>query len=570
MLKNLNTAAKIMILISVTAIFLGIVGYVGYHSSVKISILMDDMYKNNLLSVKSLNAARTYARSIEADMLLLLHPLTNKQQETAISKEIGENAELINQLLESCEKSRPDAFEKENYAVARESLNRVREVRSRTLELLVAGNKEAAFLYYEQNSLTPLNDLNSSLKNLADHIAEVSAKENKEGIADAALAGRIILWATVAAILLALGIGFVIARMIAAPLGLMLKDVELVAAGDLSVKKIEMNRRDEVGKLAKAFNQMVDNLHTLVKHVSQASEQVAASSEELTASADQMAKASIQVVDSISGVAQGADKQLQSVTDAMAVVEELSAGAEQIAASSSNVATMSEKTADAARDGEKAVDVAINKMADIEKTVLTSADMVTGLGNRSKEIGQIVGVISGLASQTNLLALNAAIEAARAGEQGRGFAVVAEEVRKLAEQSQEAAKHIASLIGAIQSDTDKAVMAMNDGTREVKNGAEIVNVAGRAFKEIVASIGEMSQQIREISDAVQQMAQGSEQIVESVRNIDDISKTTAGATQSVSAATEENSATMQEIAASSETLSALAQQLQALVCKFQI
>jgi methyl-accepting chemotaxis protein len=412
--------------------------------------------------------------------------------------------------------------------------------------------------------------LNSSLKNLADHIAEVSAKENKEGIADAVLAGRIILWATLAAILLALGIGFVIARMIAVPLGVMLKDVELVAAGDLSVKRIEMNRRDEVGKLAKAFNQMVDNLHTLVKHVSQASEQVAASSEELTASADQMAKASTQVADSISGVAQGADRQLQSVTDAMAVVEELSAGAEQIAASSSNVAAMSEKTACAAHDGEKAVDVAINKMADIEKTVLNSADMVTGLGNRSKEIGQIVGVISGLASQTNLLALNAAIEAARAGEQGRGFAVVAEEVRKLAEQSQEAAKHIASLIGAIQSDTDKAVTAMNDGTREVKNGAEVVNVAGRAFKEIVASIGEMSQQIREISDAVQQMAQGSEQIVESVRNIDDISKTTAGATQSVSAATEENSATMQEIAASSETLSALAQQLQALVCKFQI
>ena len=570
MLKNLNTATKIMILISVTAIFLGIVGYAGYHFSAKISILMDDMYKNNLLSVKSLNAARTHARSIEADMLLLLHPLTNKQQETAISKEIGESTELINELLGNYEKSRLDTFEKENYAVARESLNRVRQVRSRTLELLAAGNKEAAFLYYDQNSLNPLNDLNSSLKNLADHIAEVSAKENKEGIADAVLAGRIILWATLAAILLALGIGFVIARMIAVPLGVMLKDVELVAAGDLSVKRIEMNRRDEVGKLAKAFNQMVDNLHTLVKHVSQASEQVAASSEELTASADQMAKASTQVADSISGVAQGADRQLQSVTDAMAVVEELSAGAEQIAASSSNVAAMSEKTACAARDGEKAVDVAINKMADIEKTVLNSADMVTGLGNRSKEIGQIVGVISGLASQTNLLALNAAIEAARAGEQGRGFAVVAEEVRKLAEQSQEAAKHIASLISAIQSDTDKAVTAMNDGTREVKNGAEVVNVAGRAFKEIVASIGEMSQQIREISDAVQQMAQGSEQIVESVRNIDDISKTTAGATQSVSAATEENSATMQEIAASSETLSALAQQLQALVCKFQV
>ena len=152
MLKNLNTATKIMILISVTAIFLGIVGYAGYHFSAKISILMDDMYKNNLLSVKSLNAARTYARSTEADMLLLLHPLTTKQQETAISREIGENTEIINQLLGNYEKTRLDAFEKENYAVARESLNLVRQVRSRTVELLTTGNKEAAFLYLESCS----------------------------------------------------------------------------------------------------------------------------------------------------------------------------------------------------------------------------------------------------------------------------------------------------------------------------------------------------------------------------------------------------------------------------------
>jgi len=209
-------------------------------------------------------------------------------------------------------------------------------------------------------------------------------------------------------------------------------------------------------------------------------------------------------------------------------------------------------------------------MVSIEQSVSSSAEVVTKLGERSKEIGQIVVTISGIAGQTNLLALNAAIEAARAGEQGRGFAVVAEEVRKLAEQSQEAAKQIANLISEIQSETDNAVVAMNEGAREVKVGADVVNNAGKAFKEIVSLISEVSTQIREISAAIQQMASGSQQIVAAVRDIDRISKDAAGQTQTVSAATEEQSASMEEIAAASQALAKMAEDLQSAVRKFRV
>jgi len=181
-----------------------------------------------------------------------------------------------------------------------------------------------------------------------------------------------------------------------------------------------------------------------------------------------------------------------------------------------------------------------------------------------------VDTISGLAGQTNLLALNAAIEAARAGEQGRGFAVVAEEVRKLAEQSQDAAKKIAELIGEIQEDTDKAVVAMTDGTREVKTGAEVVNAAGSAFKEIADLVTQVSSQVKEISAAIQQMASGSQQIVAAVKRIDGLSKKSASESQTVSAATEEQLASMEEIANSSEALAKLAQDLQAAVAKFHV
>ncbi len=234
------------------------------------------------------------------------------------------------------------------------------------------------------------------------------------------------------------------------------------------------------------------------------------------------------------------------------------------------MATQSALAADKAKDGGQAVAQAVDQMDQIEETVNTSARVVTMLGERSKEIGQIVDTISGIAGQTNLLALNAAIEAARAGEAGRGFAVVAEEVRKLAEQSQDAAKKIAELIGEIQGDTDKAVVAMDEGTREVKTGAEVVKTAGAAFREIAGLVTEVSVQVKDISTSMQQMATGSQQIVGSVRKIDELGVRSAGEAQGVSAAAEQQLASMEEIASSSQALAKLAQDLQAAVAGFRL
>lgn len=369
--------------------------------------------------------------------------------------------------------------------------------------------------------------------------------------------------------ILALGIAFLMGRMIATRLQNIVEELKAVAQGDLS-KNVEITANDEIGQLGSALNTTVTNLQALISRVSQTAEQVAASSEELTASAEQSAQATTQVAATITEVAAGATKQASAVDSTASVVEQMSAGIQQVAANANAVSGMVDKTTSAANQGDKAVDAVINQMQSIEKSVSSSARVVTKLGERSNEIGQIVDAISGIAGQTNLLALNAAIEAARAGEQGRGFAVVAEEVRKLAEQSQEAAKQIASLILEIQIETDSAVVAMNDGTREVKVGTEVVNNAGQAFKEIVSLISEVSSQIREISAAIQQMSSGSQQIVASVRDIDKISKEAVGQTQTVSAATEEQSASMEEIAASSHALAKMAEDLQSAVRKFRV
>lgn len=437
------------------------------------------------------------------------------------------------------------------------------------IPLLQAGKDEEA-------RVVMVNELTPAAKALNAKMDEIQKFRNQriddslnQAVDNTVQAKTVAILAAILAAILGIIIGLFAAQRISRPVNQLVEVAQKVANGDLT-QQVKIESQDEIGQLGGAFNTMVSQLKDLIKQITANAEQVAASSEELTASSEQSAQAANQIATSITEVATGANEQMQASNDASSVVEQMSAGIQQIAANANEVAVQSGQAADKAKQGGKGVEKAVQQMNQIESTVNTSAKVVAELGERSKEIGQIVDTISGIAGQTNLLALNAAIEAARAGEQGRGFAVVAEEVRKLAEQSQEAAKKIGELIGAIQGDTDKAVVAMHDGTQEVKIGAEVVNAAGLAFQEIIELVSQVSDQVKEISAAIQQLATGSQQIVSSVKRIDALSQESAGQSQGVSAATEEQLASMEEIASSSQSLAKLAQNLQAAVNGFRI
>lgn len=371
------------------------------------------------------------------------------------------------------------------------------------------------------------------------------------------------------AIVIVIGITLFVANRITKPLTTLASQVQLVANGDLTVQA-EVSSKDEIATLAGGFNAMVHKLRELIVQVQSNSEQVAASSEELTASAQQSGLAAGQVAAAITEVAESTAMQLNAANETTAIVQQMANRLQQVTVSVHQATGKSAQVADAAKDGSKLVEKAVNQMATIERTVSISAEVVGKLGERSMEIGQIVDTISGIAGQTNLLALNAAIEAARAGEQGRGFAVVSEEVRKLAEQSQEAAKQISTLIAQIQGDTNEAVIAMNNGTNEVKIGAEVVNGAGTAFQDIAELVTQVSEQVQDVVRAIEQMAGGSQEIIIAVRDIDNMSRKTAEEAQTVSAATEEQAASMEEIAAASQSLAHMAGNLQAAVSKFRV
>jgi methyl-accepting chemotaxis protein len=412
--------------------------------------------------------------------------------------------------------------------------------------------------------LTPINLPGGQRWLLAFNITE------KEVAAESQNLAMVTVSVTMACLLLSIFISIFISRKISAPIIKLRNEAMLIAKGDISERTLEIRSTNELGDLARSMKEMGGQLRQLLSKFQKESETLAAASEELTASAEQSTQVNSHVAKTITNLAQGVQTQANDINTTAAVTAQLSASIQQISVSVTAVNTISDQAANAAADGGKAVAAAINQMGNIEQTVSNSAQVVSNLGSRSQEIGQIVDTISGIAGQTNLLALNAAIEAARAGAQGRGFAVVAEEVRKLAEQSQRAAQEIADLIGVIQSDTENAVVVMDKGTHEVKAGAQVVSAAGQSFKEIVELVNELSSQIREISEAIQQMAVGSQEIVSSMNGADQISKSTATQTHSVLGSVEEQSTSIKEIAVSSYSLAKMAEELQIAISKFKL
>jgi methyl-accepting chemotaxis protein len=378
---------------------------------------------------------------------------------------------------------------------------------------------------------------------------------------------------TITVILVALILGAIVVygiiRTITRPLNQLMEATQHIAQGDLT-KSVVVKSKDEFGKLASGFNQMSESLRAVLLEVNGAAVQLAASSEELTASAQQTSKATENIASSMQEMAAGTDQQVRSVEESAKTVSEMAVGIQQIAANTSQASDVAKQASVKSIEGGKAVDSAVSQMNSINHTVNSLALVVKGLGDRSKEIGEILEVITGISAQTNLLALNAAIEAARAGEHGRGFAVVADEVRKLAEQSSQSAQKIAELIKHIQGETAHAVVAMEQATKEVQSGLEVVQTAGMSFEQIKDFVEGVAAQITEVSVASEQIASGTEQVVRSIQLISDVAEGTASGTQQVSAASQEQLASMEEISASAQSLSRMAEDLQVVVEKFKV
>lgn len=383
----------------------------------------------------------------------------------------------------------------------------------------------------------------------------------------------IVTFSIVAILILLVGsilLTIILTNRIVRPISRITKNAEEIADGNLTVQPIKVNTRDEIASLQKAFDVMTVNLREVISHVSESSSQVAASAEELMASADETMKGSELISSAIQQVSEGAEKQTNMSNESSRLAEESSRGVAQIAEKALLAMNVTVTTNEKTKQGTEFVQQTVSQMNLINESVEGTDRALVILNNRSKEIGNVLKLITDIAEQTNLLALNAAIEAARAGEAGKGFAVVAGEVRKLSEQTRVAVSDISDITNEIEKDTVTTVASITDVKDRVRTGLEITHHTETTFNDILSSVEDVKEQVVNISSITNEIMMKVTAVTTQANDMSTISIHTSDSSSSVASASEEQLASMEEVSAAAVSLANLAEDLQLRVSKFTV
>lgn len=364
---------------------------------------------------------------------------------------------------------------------------------------------------------------------------------------------------------------FVIGNSIAKPIIVGVERAKKIADLDITenISEKHLKRKDEVGGLAIALQDITDNLRGIVKEINYASEEVVASSEELTAISQQSATSAIEVSKTIEEIAQGASDQAQNTEEGSSKATILGETIEREQTYTRNVNKASNRIEEKVAEGLKEIDNLSKITEESSEATNEVYEVILKTNESSQKIGQASGVISSIANQTNLLALNAAIEAARAGDAGRGFSVVAEEIRKLAEESSKSTKSIDEMVIDLQSNAGHAVETMERVAEIAKEQASSAKVNKEKYMTIQQAVNEAKKAVEELNSSGEEMENMKNEILNVLQNLSATAEENSAATEEVAATMEEQTASMESIAEASEELSSLSQKMQAIIAKFK-
>ena len=512
MFYNLKIGTKLLSSFILLAIVAGVIGWIGISSIRKANDNDTLLYEQGAVPISLLGQISTDFQRVRVNLakVILVRDRAEKQKYAEVIKElsasISKNAELM-------EKNSSGAEEKALFKDLNDSRAIFRPLLGKISELAMAGKNEEALTIYngdathaaaaEQGVIEKLVALNlHEAKTLSD---------NNTVMANASIRSTLIL--AVIGMLLAVGLGIFITRIITIPLQEAVVMARRVAAGDLT-SRVEAKYADETGQLLTALKEMNESLVHIVGDVRAGANSIATATEEIAAGN--------------SDLSQRTEEQASALEETASSMEELTATVKQNADNAQAANQLAINASGVAVKGGEVI-------TRVERTM-------ESITNSSKKIADIIGVIDGIAFQTNILALNAAVEAARAGEQGRGFAVVAAEVRSLAQRSAAAAKEIKTLI--------------EDSVGKVQDGSRLVEEAGRTTQDIVTSINRVTDIMGDISAASLEQSSGIEQVNTAITQMDDV--------------TQQNAALVEQAAAAAESLEDQARQMVEVVARFTL
>jgi methyl-accepting chemotaxis protein len=487
---NLNAALKLMLS---SAVLLAVTVVIGGEGLIKMSEMnrrLDEMYSLNyagMLLTKNVEVAKMEAARSSRNAILKIG------DNAAIDKEEKDLDRLLKQIREDLGAAEKLAYLpeiKEQFAGVRRLIPEYEEKARQVFKTSRTGDVKGAKLALEANSGI-IKKLNQAVRNASSGESNAAQQRMAQNQSSYESVRRTMMSLLAGALLLGIVLSLWIARIFSLPLGETVRVLDKIAEGDFT-KRLNIDSRDEIGRMAAALNRAVANIQQILLEVDGASKSVGVASQQLAVAAEK--------------ISSGVSKQAASLDETSASLEEITATVRQNSDNATNASDIASSCSHRASEGDVKVTAAMEAMSNINEA--------------SSKISTIVATIDELAFKTNMLAVNAAIEAARAGEHGRGFAVVSSEIRSLAQSCTRSAQEIKDLV--------------SDSFHKVEKGSDLVNQSGSALRDTVESVKKVSQVVDEIAAASREQLIGVQHVAIAMTQIDAAMQTNFAQTEEMS------------------------------------
>lgn len=380
-----------------------------------------------------------------------------------------------------------------------------------------------------------------------------------------------IIFIVILTIVIVIALMFMVIRgTIVKPIGVLKKNISVVADGDLSGDEIVVNSEDELRDLAVVFNYMSTSLKDIIKKVLGVSEQMEDSIHAVSESAAQNAAGSVEITQAIDHMSERMNDQKSEAGDIMGQVDEMDSISDNIANKVDRIAGNADLAMQNAMKGNQAIETYMKQLASLNDVMQEVSGIAGVLSQNAEEMNHILNSITSISSQTNLLSLNASIEAARAGEAGKGFAVVAMEIRKLAEDTHESAGKIGVIIEGVQNNAIDMSKKMEEGLLQLQKGNEIAKATRDSFVEIKDGTNVVNQDIKSMLEDLKTLENVSKQVGANIEKIHHAIDENADGTEAIAATVTEQSANLQEVSDVAESLASMSTDLRRLVDEFKL
>ncbi|MFD2215468.1 methyl-accepting chemotaxis protein [Metabacillus endolithicus] len=523
-----------------------------------------DMYEDRLIPINHLANLIGFA---EETMVVMLSSVLT--EDSSMIGTANEYMAEVDTILKDYGNRQMDTQEVEIFETVNIEWNKFKTLTNENINLIKEGQFEEAEIGINK-ATTPFYNVSANLEKLAMLNEELAKKLQEQNQVNYEKTSLSIIISSIIAVILAILIGLFMGRGIGGPLRYISNQMKKISEGNLTGKEMMLKRKDEIGQVAYSLDMMKNNLKTIIKDVSAASENLSNQSEELTQSSHEVTEGSNQIAMTMQELSDGSESQANHTGDLSQVMDSFISKLQDANINGKDIHQSTNDVLFMTTEGSKLMKNSVEQMGIIDHVVMNAVKNVKGLDIQTQEITKLVNVIKDIAEQTNLLALNAAIEAARAGEHGKGFAVVADEVRKLAEQVSSSVMDITAIVQEIQKESSGVVDSLQEGYGEVKKGTAQITKTGETFQNISYAVNEMISKIKTITINLEDISQDGQMMNASIQEIASVSEESAAGIEQTAATIDLARSSMEEVAQSSSYLAKLAEELNGLVLKFKV